>query len=185
MTEEEEKNKKKYLEDMIENRTETHLYFWGGYCSQWHRSKFIVEGIEYNCAEQYMMAEKARLFNDQESLYNIMLEYDPRNQKILGKNVRNFDKAKWDSVCRLIVYRGNLAKFSQNSGLCDWLLLDTGNLKLVEASPYDNIWGIGLNPCDPLRFDEKNWKGTNWLGEAIMQVRSDLMTLHQEVILLW
>lgn len=148
------------------------IFFWGGLYSQWYPSKFKIGDIEYNCCEQYMMAQKAGLFNDKESYEAIMKESDPKIQKAIGRKVKGFDSDKWNEVCRQIVYEANLAKFGQNPMLLKELM-KAGNInkEIVEASPYDTIWGIGMGERDPDRFDKSKWKGTNWLGEAIMQVR--------------
>lgn len=147
--------------------------FYGGFLSQWYPCKFTINGIEYNCAEQWMMAEKARLFKDNDTLMSIMTTSNPSTQKSLGKQVKGFDKEKWETVAREVVYLGNLAKFTQNHDLLE-LLYDTDEEELVEASPTDCIWGIGLAEHDPAALDKSQWRGTNWLGECIMRVRSDL-----------
>ena len=149
------------------------LFFYGGPCSQWYPSTFVIDGEKYNCAEQYMMAQKALFFGDTEAHRAIMKATDPSEQKMIGRQVRNFDADKWNEVCREIVYKANVAKFSQNEYLNKWLK-NTGDRELVEASPTDCIWGIGLSTSDPRRFDRSKWRGTNWLGEAIMQARETL-----------
>lgn len=150
-------------------------FFWGGPFSQWAFSRFKIGEQEYNCAEQWMMAEKARLFGDVKVLEKIMFPgHDPATQKALGKTVKNFDLALWEQNAKLIVYRGNYAKFTQNGKLMDDLKATKGQL-LVEASPYDKIWGIGLGERDPARLDESTWQGTNWLGEVITKLRVDLI----------
>ena len=153
--------------------TDRFVFFWGGWPSQWHPSPFVIDGQSYRCAEQYMMAEKARLFGDTEVLRKILKATSPRAQKALGRQVRGFDAGRWTAACRDAVYRGNLAKFSQDEELRA-LLLATGDRTLVEASPTDRIWGIGLAADDPRAQDPSAWRGTNWLGEALMQVRTTL-----------
>lgn len=147
-----------------------YIFFWDGIFSQWYPCQFTIDGIKYNCAEQYMMAAKAKLFGDFESLQAIMMTSEPARQKILGRLVRNFDKERWEMVALEIVTEGNYAKFTQSKTLKDQLLR-TDDKIIVEASPYDTIWGIGLDEDDPDRFDESKWKGTNWLGIAIMNAR--------------
>lgn len=141
--------------------------------SQWHPSRFIVGGIEFNCAEQYMMYMKAKLFGDEEMAQKILKAKSPVQQKALGRNVRHFDQEKWESNCRKIVYDGNYAKFTQNEELKQ-LLVKTKGTTLVEASPTDRIWGVGLAEEDPRIRDRRTWRGKNWLGEIITQVREDL-----------
>jgi ribA/ribD-fused uncharacterized protein len=145
------------------------VFFYGGPFSQWYRGQFEIGGIKYNCAEQYMMSQKALLFGDREAYDKIMKSHDPSTQKATGKKVRNFDKDKWEKVCRKIVYDANYAKFS--GGTMKAILLSTGDKEIVEASPTDTIWGIGLAEGDPRCLDKTQWRGTNWLGIAIMEVR--------------
>jgi len=147
--------------------------FWGGPFSQWAKRDMEIDGVTYNCCEQYMMAEKARLFDDKDMLAKIMSLKDPREQKKCGRKVKNFDQAKWEAVARDVVYKANYAKFSQNEDCLDTLAENRGKT-IVEASPYDKIWGIGLSKDDPRANDRSQWLGTNWLGEAIMQVRDKL-----------
>ncbi len=148
-------------------------FFWNGWPSQWHPAVFTVDGVRYSCAEQFMMAEKARLFGDEETRVAILAAASPRDHKALGRKVRSFDSARWADACREVVYRGNIAKFSQNADLRE-LLLATGDRTLAEASPYDKIWGIGLTADDPNATDRTAWSGRNWLGEVLMRVRAEL-----------
>jgi len=147
--------------------------FWGGPFSQWAKRDMEINGIKYNCCEQYMMAEKARLFEDFEMVTKIMSQANPREQKKCGREVRNFDQGEWEAIARDVVYDANYAKFTQNEDCLDTLAGKRGQT-IVEASPYDKIWGIGLSKDDPRAKDRSQWQGTNWLGEAIMQVRDKL-----------
>ncbi len=155
---------------MAENFT----LFWDGPFSQWYPCEFKINKIKYNTAEQYMMAEKARIFRDEESLVKIMQTSHPRMQKSLGRKVKNFDPEIWDSRAKKVVFKGNLAKFLQNQELLEKLLATRGTV-LVEASPFDRIWGIGLDPKNPDAKDRSKWKGTNWLGEVLTDVREYLI----------
>lgn len=148
--------------------------FWAGPFSQWEYSPFVIGEVSYNCCEQYMMAQKALLFEDQESYEKIMSTSSPKDQKAYGREVKKFDKDKWETVCKQIVYEGNYAKFSQNE---DYLkeLLATQGTELVEASPDDRIWGIGLHERDKRVHDKTQWQGTNWLGEIITLVRDHML----------
>lgn len=149
--------------------TEQFTFFWSGPFSQWHRCKFAVDGVEYNCAEQYMMHQKALFFKDTETAKKIMETSSPKAQKALGRQVTSFDAGAWDGVARDVVLRGNLAKFKQNPDLLATLLATKGTL--VEASPYDKIWGIGLKEGDPKTLDRATWRGKNWLGQVLTAAR--------------
>lgn len=148
------------------------VFFYGGPFSQWFPSRFKIGNQTYNCAEQYMMAQKALTFGDVETQIKIMTAGEPSKQKALGRKVKFFNPSQWNTVCRKIVYDANYAKFSDPS--LKALLLATGDKEIVEASPYDTIWGIGLSETDPRCLDKTQWRGTNWLGEVLMAVRSDL-----------
>ena len=148
------------------------VFFWSGPFSQWAKYSFEIDGTTYVACEQYMMAEKARLFGDQEAERKIMATENPRRQKALGRKVVNFDSARWEATCEEIVYRANLAKFSQNEEL-QAMLLSTGDKTMAEASPLDAIWGIGMAEDHPNVTDQCLW-GRNLLGKAIMRVRDEL-----------
>ena len=148
------------------------LFFYGGPLSQWAHSPFQIE-LHYSTAEQYMMAMKAIHFGDVVAYNRINNSSSPREQKAIGRTVKNFNVEEWNKVSRSHVFRGNVAKFQQNPRLRDYIL-STGERELVEASPTDVIWGIGLAEHDPLIYDRTNWRGTNWLGEVLMQVRTFL-----------
>lgn len=117
-----------------------------------------------------MMAKKARLFHDDDALQKIMQAYDPMNQKKMGRRVQGYVDALWKEHCLNTVVRGNVAKFSQNEKLRDFLL-STGDKILVEASPKDSVWGIGLGEESPEAINPRRWSGTNLLGFALMEVR--------------
>lgn len=160
---------------------EQFTFFWHGPFSQWDESDFELDNVEYGCAEQYMMAAKARLFGDEQALDMIMDCDDPAQQKKLGRLVDGFDLAVWEETedngfprCWNMVWRGNMAKFSQNEGLLDHLLATRGTT-LVEASPFDKIWGIGLGENDPGRLYRTSWQGRNYLGEILTNVREQLV----------
>lgn len=141
--------------------------------SQWWMCGFTVDSVYYSCAEQYMMAEKARLFGDEETLSSIMAAKHPKQMKDYGRAVRNFDRDVWDSRCFEIVCRANMAKFGQNPALLAYLL-GTKSRILAEASPMDRIWGIGMGRDHPDAGDPMKWRGRNLLGFALIRVRDQL-----------
>lgn len=150
--------------------------------SQWHPSRFPAldpwDGpgrgeIEFAHAEQYMMAAKAAHFGDRARYEQIMATTDPRRIKELGRAVTPFDAGEWRRVARSYVRTGNLAKFSQNPRLRA-ALLATGDTILAEASPYDRVWGIGVGAEHPDATNPARWRGTNWLGEVLTEVRTEL-----------
>lgn len=155
--------------------TDQFVFFWKPPApySQWTPSIFRVDGLTYVCAEQFMMAEKARLFHDQEICDQIMATPDPWRHRQLGRRVHGFVESIWLAHRSEVVYRGSMAKFSQDPELLQ-VLLDTEDRTLVEASPLDRIWGIGLHSTDARAEVPAQWRGRNLLGLALMGVREEL-----------
>jgi len=153
--------------------TDKYVFFWDGVFSQWQPSIFVIDNITYLTAEQYMMHQKALLFGDKEIADEVMKVTHPKDHKMLGRRVKGYDEAIWKRACIGIVYKGNLAKFTQNEDL-KAELLNTGNKVLVEASPIDFIWGIELGEKDPKAENPAEWRGTNLLGFTLMLVRNEL-----------
>lgn len=141
--------------------------------SQWYDAPFHVDGLRYATAEHWMMAEKARLFGDEAAFARVLAKDDPAAAKAAGRGVRGFDEATWRRHRFEIVVRGNRAKFSQHAALRAFLV-GTGDQVLVEASPVDAIWGVGLAADDPRAQDPARWLGLNLLGFALMLVRETL-----------
>ena len=155
--------------------TDKYVLFLTSEFSQWFPSEFKNdEGKQFICCEQYMMYEKAKLFGDTTSAEKIMAATHPREMKEIGRGVQNFDLDVWNAHAQDIVYKANYYKFTQNPHLYD-VLMTTKGRELVEAAHYDPIWGIGLRADDPLATDSSNWKGKNWLGQAITKLRNDLI----------
>ncbi|VAW74089.1 Uncharacterized protein COG3236 [hydrothermal vent metagenome] len=165
------------------NKTK-YLLFWGhqklkeglsSSCfSQWYESSFEVNGESYPTAEHYMMTAKARLFGDDNIAQKILATKNPGQAKKLGRRVKNFNNEVWEHHRFKIVIDANSLKFGQNSALRQFLL-ESGERILVEASPVDAIWGIGMAADNSGSQNPKLWKGLNLLGFALMQVRSQFM----------
>lgn len=150
-----------------------YVLFWDGIYSQWHPSPFTVGGIEYLTAEHWMMARKAETFNDQESLREVLGTHSPAVAKSVGRKIKNYDDSLWAKVKFEHVVIGNVHKFNQNPRLFEQMKNDAGKV-LVEASPYDKQWGIGLGEDDPRALDVYTWQGLNLLGFACMVARDKL-----------
>lgn len=142
--------------------------------SQWFNCNFTIDDIEYHTAEQYMMSQKALLFGDTEINREIMSAKHPKQFKDLGRRISGFNEKIWNDNKTDIVIRGNYAKFSQNPELKEFLL-GTGKRVIVEASPYDKVWGIGMSADDSKVNNPLNWQGENLLGFCLMQVRDMLL----------
>jgi len=153
---------------------EKFTFFWSGPFSQWYPAQFIIEGKTFTCAEQYMMYKKAEFFGDKEIAEKIMQVNDPKTQKMLGRKVSGFNVDEWNKNAKAFVYMGNYHKFIQNPKLLE-KLMETKGTTLVEASPYDTIWGIGLSEDNINIFNRDKWRGTNWLGEVLTSLRDDLL----------
>lgn len=141
--------------------------------SQWWQSDFQLEIEKYCCMEQFMMANKAALFGDEEIQKEILDCHDPKQIKALGRKVRNFDDTTWNKVKYSIVLNGNYHKFAQNKELREFLL-STGDEILVEASPFDAVWGIHMSQNDANAQNPLKWRGSNLLGFALMEVRDEI-----------
>lgn len=173
---------KYYIEDIAPESK--FLFFWGHQpnkdgsisktCfSQWWLSSFEVDKVIYKTAEHWMMAKKAELFKDNEVLAKIIKANSPAEAKKLGREVRNYDDKLWLANRYEIVKQGNYYKFSQNPDLKKFLI-NTNERVLVEASPVDPIWGIGMASDHKDIINPEKWKGLNLLGFALMEVRDEL-----------
>ena len=162
-----------------------YLFFWGHQrrkdgrigkqcLSQWWPCTFTIDRISYRSAEQFVMAEKARLFGDEEKLAEILQASGPAEAKKLGREVSGFEEDDWEKRRGDFAVRANEAKFGQNQELKAYLL-GTEAKVLVEASPADLVWGSGLVESDPGAKDPRQWRGLNLLGFALMEVRERLL----------
>ncbi|WP_434403376.1 NADAR family protein [Streptomyces sp. NBC_01353] len=160
------------------------LHFWGhrprpdgqlsaSCLSQWWASPFEVDGVRYATAEHWMMAAKARLFGDPEAERAALSSRTPAEAKKAGRLVRGFDETVWQRERFGIVVEGSVHKFASDDALRAFLL-GTGGRVLVEASPLDRVWGIGLAADDPRAMDPARWQGLNLLGFALMEARERL-----------
>ncbi|MEU6464754.1 NADAR family protein [Streptomyces sp. NPDC046976] len=161
-----------------------YLHFWGhrprpdggigaSCLSQWWPSPFVVDGRRYATAEHWMMAAKARLFGDAEAERHVLAAAHPAQAKKAGRLVRGFDEAIWERERFRIVVEGSVHKFAADPALRAFLL-NTGDRVLVEASPVDRVWGIGLTADDEAAQDPERWRGLNLLGFALMEARTEL-----------
>jgi ribA/ribD-fused uncharacterized protein len=159
------------------------IYFWGhrpgknkltvSCFSQWYVAPFIVDGVRYLTAEHFMMAEKAALFDDAKTRGKVIAAATPAEAKSLGRQVAGFNDARWVEKRYSIVVRANAEKFRQNAELGEFLKQSAPRV-LVEASPVDKVWGIGMAKEDNEIGDPNRWRGLNLLGFALMQVRDGL-----------
>jgi len=160
-----------------------YLFFWGhkrpqkgldATClSQWYSARFEEDGHSFPTAEHYMMYRKAILFDDQNSAQKVLAAGNPGKAKSIGRKVMNFREEAWVAQRETIVQKASLLKFSQNPDLKAFLL-QTGTRILVEASPVDRIWGIGMDKAQGSQTHPSKWRGLNLLGFALMSARSSL-----------
>lgn len=155
------------INDVVE--TNTHIYFWGSIFSNFYYTMFQYKGIKVNTSEQAFMLAKAVTFNDKSTAKLIADSRTPQEAKKLGRLVKNYNDNIWDSKRYQIMVEVLKEKF--NNPELKKALLSTKDKILVEGSPYDKIWGVGLHYKDEKIKDEKNWKGQNLLGKALMEVR--------------
>lgn len=157
------------MEAVIDNKK--YKFFWSGIFSNWEPSVFTVDNVTFNCAEQYMMYYKALLFLNSDIAAKIMKSTNPKEQKSLGRQVKNFDEKLWREQCIYIMTKGLREKFLQNPKMLSYLKKHKG-YEIVEASPYDRIWGIGFHRNDAVEnFD--NW-GENLLGKILTKLANEL-----------
>jgi ribA/ribD-fused uncharacterized protein len=163
------------------------LFFWGHTrkgrqtyvgrecLSQWYPAPFVIDGVTFPTAEHMMMYRKARLFGDDAAAAQILAARHPGEAKTLGRKVSRFDEAVWRRERFEIVVAASVAKFSQNLPLKAFLV-STKQRVLVEASPRDQIWGIGMAESNPSSRAPEAWRGLNLLGFALMRARRTLVT---------
>jgi ribA/ribD-fused uncharacterized protein len=150
-----------------------YYFFWNGVFSNWYTCLIKYKGHIFKNTEQAFMYEKARFFHDEHSVNLILKEINPRKVKALGRKVKNFNAKAWNSVAYKFMYDINYEKFTQHESFKK-VLLATENQLIVEASPYDKIWGIGLTEEDAKKIPESEWLGTNLLGKCLTKLREEL-----------
>jgi len=160
----------------MERITDKFVFFWGSELSNWYDCQVTYEGLHFFNSEQAFMWKKAVFFGDHEIAKQIANTPSPRLNKALGRKVKGFDAKKWLEVSYQIMVDVNYAKYQQNPYLIK-ILLSTGDKTIVEASPYDTIWGIGIHWGDDRVLNPDEWLGTNLLGKALMEVRERLKQL--------
>ena len=157
--------------------TENAIYFYNlhnkfSFMSNFYEISFTDnENITYNCSEQYFMYQKCKTFNndDKRLLNNILITTSPGRIKALGRSIKNYDETIWNSIRYEVMLKGLHYKFSQNEDI-KMQLLNTDKKILYEASPYDNIWGIGYNAKYAIITNPEKY-GKNLLGNALMELR--------------
>jgi len=179
-------NKKWLIAEIERAERIKYLFFWGHrplengeissscFSQWWAEHPFIEDQFEYLTAEHYMMAEKARLFEDQSILDQILKSNSPGEAKELGRQVKNFEQQVWSKHRCEIVIKGNYLKFSQHPDIRKYLI-QTKERVIVETSPIDTIWGIGLDKNHINAENPKQWRGLNLLGFCLMEIRDQLM----------
>jgi len=160
-----------------------YLFFWGhteassgiskSCFSQWYDSPFQVEGQCFLTAEHHMMYQKALLFGDSVAAERLLAANNPGEAKAIGRQVLGFDQDLWEKHRFSIVVKTNIAKFASHPELRKFLN-NTARRVLVEASPVDKIWGIGMAADNSKCENPNNWKGLNLLGFALMEARDKL-----------
>jgi len=145
-----------------------------GYISNWYKSDMVIDSVKYSCVEQYMMHQKALLFEDYYIADLIINTKAQKEIKALGRQVRNFNEAVWVKHRFDIVKRGVIGKFMCNDKLMVEFLKHKPGTVFVECPPWDTIWGIGVGIEDRRRLNEKNWRGMNLLGKVLKEVRIEM-----------
>jgi ribA/ribD-fused uncharacterized protein len=148
----------------------TCVYFYGRSSpfSKHHVSPFVVKGEKYACVEQFIVAEKARLFGDDDILALVMKEKTPAGLQHLEREIRDYDHEVWKKKRFGVACRGLIAKFGQDQELFA-KLMETGDKHVAEANPWDRVWGVGLGAVRASRGEP--WRGKNLLGKAVMTAR--------------
>lgn len=164
------------LKEVTTKRSEHYTAFYSRHCpcSNFHPSKFTLDGIEYEHNEQYYQHQKSIVNGDTKRASAVLKASDPYDCYKIGSEVVVKDR-EWENKSLEIMERGCLAKFTQNKDLAKFLL-STGNTVLLEASPVDKFFGIGMSLNNPELFQPEKWPdgATNWLGKILSKTRAAL-----------
>lgn len=147
-----------------------------GFLSNWWIAPFDLEGIRFCSTEQYIMYKKCEMFGDTSAARAVLATDDPAQQQQIARNAKGYNDVVWKGVRQVVAMRGLVEKFAQNTDLLKQLQ-DTGDSYLVECAISDKAWACGISLYDKARFDISNWKGSNILGFALMEVRSMLFNV--------
>ncbi len=176
------RTREELVEHLSRGGTADYLFFWGhnpkkpdvvdaSCLSQWFPCSFVIDGQAYASAEHYMMAQKARLFHDDEALARVLVAKAPAEAKAIGREVKRFEPEAWNAARFPAVVRGNVAKFGQREDFAAFLR-GTREKVIVEAAPRDRVWGIGMGASNPDARLPARWRGLNLLGFALMEARA-------------
>jgi ribA/ribD-fused uncharacterized protein len=143
--------------------------------SQWWPARFAADGHTFRSAEHYMMWRKACLFGDEQRAAAILQAHSPAQAKSLGRQVAGFTEDLWVANRWQIVVDASIAKFGSDEHLRGYLAGSKRRV-LVEASPVDRVWGIGLATDSDQAGEPAQWRGLNLLGFALMEARHRLLS---------
>lgn len=153
-----------------------HLFFHSSSpFSNFHPCEYTINSNKFYWSEQGFMYDKAIQFGDYEIARKILRVTNPKQAKVYGRAIKNFKEDTWNQLKYRIMYKHVKAKFEQSIELKQ-KLLSINEYHFAEASPYDKIWGIGLNKEDAIKIQPNEWPGKNLLGKILEEVYNELLT---------
>ena len=168
--------------------TDKYVFFWKEYFSNW---AYVEDGLtvkiknnEYTVptSEHVFMIIKAQYFNDQEAIENIAKCKTPKEAKSFGRTVKNFEPEKWDAISSRYMTKAVTIRCMQDKKFAKMLTDKKYEGKtFVEASPYDRIWGIGMDENNPDIEDKSKWNGQNKLGKCLTTLRDKAISGKLEI----
>lgn len=144
-----------------------------GFLSNWYPSTFELDGLTFSSVEQYIMYKKCMQFGDREAANAVMATHSPAKQQAIARKAKGYNDVVWKGLRQPVAMRGLFEKFKQSPNLLEQLL-ETRDSYLVECAVSDRSWACGISLYDDARFNLANWKGSNILGFALMEVREML-----------